>query len=111
MRVDSSAVKAMFTRDGSGKMKHLDVGSLWVHRGLKIKKEEGANNPVDLGTKAHPVARFEKLRSMVGMMDCSCINQAEPLSACVIEESNNMLSKTDRVNITVTRVAAHALLI
>jgi len=88
LRVDSSAAKAMLMRDGVGKVKHLDVRSLWVqqerHNGMKIKKEPGATNLADFCTKAHPQNRFEELRKMVGMMDCSRVDEFTPKSACVV---------------------------
>ena len=72
---DSSAAKAMVLRDGIGKVKHLDVRALWLQaerakNGLIVRQVAGEKNPSDLGTKAHPVARFILLRKMCGSVDC-----------------------------------------
>ncbi|CAK0834427.1 unnamed protein product, partial [Prorocentrum cordatum] len=87
--VDSSAAKAMINREGFGKVKHLDVGALWVQqerkvRGLIVKKESGENNVADLGAKAHPVARFECLRGLAGIVDCSEMDKHKELEACSV---------------------------
>jgi hypothetical protein len=86
---DSSAAKAMILRDGVGKVKHLDVRALWIqqerHNGLRTRKVAGERNPADLGTKAHPAARFVELRNMVMLADCSAIDGEVEMESCVVE--------------------------
>ena len=56
MHVDSSAAKAIASRIGLGKIRHLEVKYLWLQevvkdRRLEIKKVHGQSNPADIGTK------------------------------------------------------------
>ena len=53
---DSSAAKAMASRRGSGRIRHIEVRHLWlqdeVARGVvKVLKIKGTENPADVGTK------------------------------------------------------------
>ena len=90
LHVDSSSAKAMINRDGVGNVKHLDVRALWLQQereknGLKVKRVPGERNPADLGTKAHPVARFELLKQLCGITDCSAIDRAMEVGIHAIE--------------------------
>ena len=54
---DSSSAKSRCQRLGVGRIRHLDVRSLWVQRAckthsLKIVKIPGESNPADIGTKS-----------------------------------------------------------
>ena len=54
--LDASAALGILQRRGVGKIRHLDVGALWLQekeaqRRLKIEKVKGEKNPADLGTK------------------------------------------------------------
>ena len=56
---DSTAAKAIGGRQGSGKLRHLECGTLWLQQrvlggDLWNIKVNGENNPSDLGTKVHP---------------------------------------------------------
>ena len=75
MRVfmDSSAARGVFQRQGTGRIRHLEVKSLWVQQALKQKKFSlhavGTNdNTADVGTKALPVAKLEKFRSEMNVI-------------------------------------------
>ena len=53
---DSSAAKAMASRRGSGRIRHIEVRHLWlqeeVARGrVRVRKIKGTENPADVGTK------------------------------------------------------------
>ena len=53
---DSSAAKSFVSRQGLGKMKHLEIRDLWLQRevGMNkvvVHKVEGPRNPADLMTK------------------------------------------------------------
>jgi len=87
--VDSSAAKAIIQRDGVGKVKHLDIRSLWLQqeraeRGLVVAKIPGASNVADLGTKAHPRGRFLELRAMAKIEDCSEIDLHEHVAVTAV---------------------------
>ena len=56
VRVDATASKAMASRRGVGRVRHLHTQVLWVQeavarRELTIAKVLGCQNPADLGTK------------------------------------------------------------
>ena len=53
LAIDSSAAKAMINREGTGKVKHLDVRALWIqqerkYHGLNVRKVGGEKNVADL---------------------------------------------------------------
>ena len=59
--VDSSAALSVTQRKGTGKMRHVRIGQLWVQEAaeqgeLTYRKVKGTSNPTDLGTK-HLVAK------------------------------------------------------
>ena len=74
MWLDSAAARGVFQREGVGRIRHLEAKSLWVQAGLKEKKFSlhSVNtevNGADIHTKTLPVARFQKLRKMLGVTD------------------------------------------
>jgi hypothetical protein len=90
LHTDSSSAKSMINRDGVGGVKHLDVRALWLQQereknGLKVRKVAGERNPADLGTKAHPQARFDLLKQLCGIADCSEIDSATEVGIHSIE--------------------------
>jgi len=69
--LDSSAAIAIGKRLGVGKLRTLEVKTLWLqqylHRDeLFIKKVAGEQNVADLGTKHLPQERLDKLVKMAG---------------------------------------------
>jgi hypothetical protein len=53
---DSVAAKGIVTRKGLGKLRHIEVGYLWLQdvaaeKRVQIYKVCGEDNPADLGTK------------------------------------------------------------
>ncbi len=68
----------------------MDERALWLQQereknGLKIRKVAGERNPADLGTKAHPQARFDLLKRLCGIADCSEIDLATEVGIHSIE--------------------------
>ena len=68
---DSTAAKGTASRIGIGKMKHLDVGWLWlqelVRKGrISLRKINGKVNPADLLTKPKSAAEAVRLSAAVG---------------------------------------------
>ena len=75
---DPSSAKSMCQRLGVGRVRHLDVRSLWVQwacktHGLKIVKIPGESNPADIGTKSHTGILLRKLRDMCGLVPKSTL--------------------------------------
>ena len=61
---DSSAALAIAKRKGAGKMRHINVNSLWIQerqneKDLELRKVLGTENPADLMTKFVPKAKAE----------------------------------------------------
>ena len=68
---DSSAALGIADRKGSGKLRHINIGLLWIQekqnrREVECKKIKGENNPADLMTKFMVVARALKLCERLG---------------------------------------------
>ena len=70
--LDSSAARGVFQRQGVGRIRHLEVKSLWVqdalHRKLfSLHAVPSQDNTADFGTKALAVKRFNVLRLKLGI--------------------------------------------
>ena len=70
--VDSSAAKAMASRTGLGKVRHMEVKFLWLQQALRDKKFrlykiDGKLNPADVGTKPHSWQAMSPLLKKIGM--------------------------------------------
>ena len=70
---DSTAAIGICTRQGLGKLRHLDTHTLWVQQAVRtgrtdLRKVEGVSNPADLFTK-HSLSR-ERLMKLVDLFDC-----------------------------------------
>jgi hypothetical protein len=68
---DSSAAKGTASRIGIGKVKHLDVGWLWIQESVKmgqicVRKINGKVNPADVLTKPKSAAEAVRLFYAVG---------------------------------------------
>ena len=60
-------------RKGLGRIRHLDIRRMWlqeeVQKGsIKIEHLRGENNPADVLTKTPPKQRFQKLRTLLGVV-------------------------------------------
>ena len=72
LHMDSSSGRAVAKREGRGKIKHLDVRSMWLQQLVKQKvilpvAVDTLKNLADLGTKTLPVARLVTLREKCGI--------------------------------------------
>ena len=70
---DSSAAIGICTRQGLGKLRHLDTHTLWVQQAVRsgridLRKVLGEVNPADLFTK-HSLSR-ERLMKLVDLFSC-----------------------------------------
>ena len=70
---DSSAAIGICSRQGLGKLRHIDTHTLWVQHAVRTKrivlcKVDGERNPADLLTK-HSLTR-SKLMELVSIFDC-----------------------------------------
>ncbi len=70
---DSSAAMGTCSRQGLGKLRHLDTHTLWVQQAVRSKRIQlvkiaGEVNPGDLFTK-HSLSR-ERLMKLTGLFDC-----------------------------------------
>ena len=70
---DSSAAIGICSRQGLGKLRHLDTHTLWIQQAVRtgrisLRKVPGLANPADLLTK-HSLSR-ERLRDLVRLYGC-----------------------------------------
>ena len=70
---DSSAAIGICSRQGLGKLRHLDTHTLWIQQAVRSKRVDlrkipGERNPADLFTK-HSLSR-EKLVQLTSLFDC-----------------------------------------
>ncbi len=71
---DSSAAMGICTRQGRGKLRHLDTHTLWIQQAVRtqrvdLRKVDGEQNPADLLTK-HSISRH-RLESLVRLFGCT----------------------------------------
>ena len=71
LSTDSSAAKGIGSRRGCGKIRHLDVNTLWLQqkvssRQFKLLKVDTKENPADLGTKHLDAASIVKFIGRLG---------------------------------------------
>ena len=69
MYADSSAAIAIAKRRGSGKLRHINIGLLWIQEKTEaeeviIKKVKGISNPADMMTKSVNREKFDKYMIM-----------------------------------------------
>ena len=69
---DATAAKAMLTRTGFGRAKHIHRSYLWLqqridHRDFKLGKVGTKNNPADLGTKHLEGPRILELLELMNL--------------------------------------------
>ena len=74
---DSTAAVGISTRQGLGKLRHIDTHTLWIqervrNKSLKLRKVRGDCNPADLLTKHMPSR--EKLTQLVQLFGCAFID-------------------------------------
>jgi len=70
---DSTAAIGIASRQGLGKLRHLDTNTLWVQqavrcRRLTLRKVAGEENPADVFTKH--IVGAEKLGGLIRLFDC-----------------------------------------
>ena len=82
LETDSSAARAIMNRKGIGKLRHLEVKTLWLQAKVNSKQIAvqciaGEHNPADLGTKALAGDRVRYLKDLlkVGPIDYSMFKQ------------------------------------
>ena len=68
--VDSSAALSVAQRKGTGKMRHVRIGQLWIQEAaeneeLTFRKVKGEESPADLGTKHLTRKKIDELISKI----------------------------------------------
>ena len=74
---DSTAAIGICTRQGLGKLRHLDTHTLWIQQAVRTKRVDlrkvlGEQNPADLLTK-HSLSR-QKIEDLVALFGCRYID-------------------------------------
>ena len=70
--VDSSAALSVAQRKGTGKMRHVRIGQLWIQEAaendeLIFRKVKGEENPADLGTKHLTRKKIDELLAKISL--------------------------------------------
>ena len=70
LHADSSAAIAISQRRGSGKLRHINIGLLWIQEKTEqgeivVKKVKGASNPSDMMTKNVNREKMDKYMQML----------------------------------------------
>jgi hypothetical protein len=103
---DSSAAVGISTRQGLGKLRHIDTHTLWVqervrNKSMKLRKVKGELNPADLLTKHMPSR--EKLTQLVELFGCAFVDgraaSAPLLRKRKPEEMRNAFDEDDVVEV------------
>ena len=73
MHTDSSAGKSIASRQGIGKVRHLDTKFLWLQQAvftkrLTIKKIKGTENPGDIPTKYLSASEMQRVVEKYGII-------------------------------------------
>ena len=76
LKIDSSSAKAITSRLGAGKVRHLEVRFLWLqevtrNKQLQVVKVRGKANPADVLTKPKSFREACELLSLVRVIDAS----------------------------------------
>ena len=97
---DSSASKGMCSRQGLGKVRHLDVQDLWIQQRLRnvdfsLYKVKGDDNPGDLFTKASLTSH--RIGTLLSMLNCN-YRQGRAISAPALrkKEESKKTFKVER---------------
>ena len=72
--VDSSAALSVTQRKGTGKMRHVRIGQLWVQEAaeleeLRFRMVKGEETPADLGTKHLTWTKIDELISKISLRE------------------------------------------
>jgi len=85
---DSSAAMGVCTRQGLGKLRHLETHTLWVqekvrNKSIELRKVRGDVNPADLFTKYLPAK--DKISQLVSLFECRYM-EGRAVSAPLLRE-------------------------
>ena len=95
---DSEAAIGISSRQGLGKLRHLDTHTLWIQHAVRsgridLRKVLGEKNPADLFTK-HSLSR-DKLMTLTGLFDCHFRGGRAESAPMLREVPSNKLSMAD----------------
>ena len=97
---DSSASKGVCSRQGLGKVRHLDVQDLWIQQRVRngdfsLYKVKGDDNPGDSFTKASLTSH--RIETLLNMLSCNC-RQGRAISAPALrkKEESKKTFEVDR---------------
>ena len=98
---DSSAAIGICSRQGLGKLRHLDTHLLWIQQAVRarridLRKIRGETNPADVFTK-HLASR-DKLRQMVTLLGCR-YTEGRAVSAPLIRDSTGSRATISQANV------------
>jgi len=88
---DSSAARAVLNRSGVGRIRHLEVKTLWVQEAVKagklaVKVVKGVDNVADIGTKVLARKRILYLKQLLGVRKLPKDGEYEPQELVVEDD-------------------------
>ncbi len=95
---DSSAAIGICSRQGLGKLRHLDTHTLWIQHAARtgridLRQVLGEANPADMFTK-HSLSR-ERLRMLTELFDCNFRGGRPDAAPRLREVPSNKVTMTD----------------
>ena len=101
---DSSAAIGICTRQGLGKVRHLDTHTLWVQQAVRsgridLRKVLGEVNPADLFTK-HSISR-DRLMKLVNIFDCKFMGGRASAAPLTRTQASDKVKVADVCGMTV----------
>ena len=91
MYADATTARAFARRTGVGRLKHLDVRSMWVQEQLAqgnyaLKKIPRAENPADVLTHSPSNHELEKFKPMMGLYPMECSKGSVEMTKAVLRQ-------------------------
>ena len=95
---DSSAAIGISSRQGLGKLRHLDTQTLWIQQAIRCKRIDlrkvlGTENPADLLTK-HSITN-DAMHKLVGLYDCRYLEGRAKSAPLVKQGASSKMTMAD----------------
>ncbi len=108
---DSSAAIGICSRQGLGKLRHLDTHTLWIQQAVRsrridLRKVPGESNPADLLTK-HSLSR-QRIEELVALFGCRYTDGRAASAPQVKKGQSQRVSMADAVSMDIASTVLQA---
>ena len=108
---DSSAAIGICSRQGLGKLRHLDTHTLWIQQAVRsrridLRKVPGESNPADLLTK-HSLSR-QRIEELVALFGCRYTDGRAASAPQVKKGQSQRVSMADAVSTDIASTVLQA---